>query len=53
MTVWDERSGAGMKFIAKGAVNIILGFINRLIQGWNNISFTIPGFSVPDWVPGH
>ena len=30
MAVW-----AGMKFTAKGAVNIILGFINRLIQGWN------------------
>lgn len=31
---------------ARGGVNAIIGFINRLISNWNALEFSIPGFSV-------
>ena len=41
--LWDTIWG-GIEFIVKGAVNKVLGFINRMIEAWNGLSFTFPGF---------
>src|SRR5690606_38248211 len=35
--IWD-----GIKQAAKGAINSVIGFINRLIRAWNDFSFEIP-----------
>ena len=40
--VWDTITDT-----IKGAVNSIIGFINRLIGAWNTISFTVPEVELP------
>ena len=55
-TAWDIAWG-GIKGVIKGAVNVIIGWINALILAWNSLSFSVPSFSipgvsVPGWVPG-
>ena len=43
---WREIWG-GIVSTMKGAVNSIIGFINRLIRAWNGLSFTLPEVRVP------
>ena len=44
--VWDTAWG-GMKETVKGALNVIIGWINVLISAWNNIKFRIPTIKLP------
>ena len=44
--VWDTAWG-GMKTTVSDALNVIIGWINKLIDAWNNISFRIPTISLP------
>ena len=38
---------AGIVGVVKGAVNNIIGYINRMIAAWNSISFRVPSISIP------
>ena len=40
--VWDAIVG-----VVKGAVNVVIGFINRLIGAWNSIKLRIPEVRIP------
>ena len=40
--IWDGAVAA-----VKGAVNHILGFINKMIDAWNSITFTVPTVTIP------
>ena len=41
-TAWD-----GMKTTVSSALNVIIGWINKLIDAWNNIEFRIPKIRLP------
>ena len=43
ISMWD-----GICSAAKGAVNILIGALNKIIDGMNSLF----SFSIPDWVPG-
>lgn len=36
----------------KNAINGIIDYINRMIEGWNNIEFKMPGVKLPDFMGG-
>ena len=44
--VWATAWG-GMKSTVKGALNIIIGWINKLIGAWNGIAFRVPTIALP------
>ena len=44
--VWTTAWG-GMKSTVKGALNIIIGWINALIGAWNGITFRVPTITLP------
>ena len=44
--VWTTAWG-GMKSTVKGALNIIIGWINKLIGAWNGIAFRVPTITLP------
>ena len=44
--VWATAWG-GMKSTVKGALNIIIGWINSLIGAWNGIAFRVPTITLP------
>jgi phage-related protein len=39
---WD-----GVKTVIKGAINGIIGFINKFIRGWNKIELKVPSINIP------
>lgn len=39
---WD-----GVRTVIKGAVNGIIGFINKFIRGWNKIELKVPSINIP------
>ena len=51
--VWDsilgkiDRIWGSITRTIKGAVNEVIGFINRLIRGWNKLTFKIPEITLP------
>ena len=44
--VWETAWG-GMKSTVKGALNVIIGWINKLIGAWNGITFRVPTITLP------
>ena len=44
--VWETAWG-GMKSTVKGALNMIIGWINKLIGAWNGITFRVPTITLP------
>ena len=45
--IWD-----GIRDTIRGAINGIIGFINRLIEAWNNLRFSVRTFTLPDIMGG-
>ena len=41
-SVWGGITG-----VIKGAINIIIGLINKLTGAWNSLSFTVPKIKIP------
>ena len=40
--IWNGITG-----VIKGAINIIIGLINKLTDAWNSLSFTVPKIKIP------
>ncbi len=51
--IWDgiktsaSEKWEGVKTVIKGAVNGIIGFVNKFIRGWNKIELKIPSITIP------
>jgi hypothetical protein len=50
---WDgikttaEKKWEGVKTVIKGAINGIIGFINKFIKAWNKIELKVPEIDIP------
>ena len=42
----------GIRDTIKGAINAIIGFINRLISAWNRLRFSMPSITMPEKLGG-